>query len=79
MFWKKKKKPQKTGREAIMAKAQAIAKEKTAEIGEDRLSEIRHALMKRENSALEQAKKKVMHMNEDKVRDNLKYWLHDKE
>lgn len=79
MFWKKKKKPQKTGREDIMAKAQAIAKDKTAEIGEDRLSEIRHALMKRENSPLEQAKKKVMHMNEDKVRDNLKYWLHDKE
>ncbi len=76
---KKEKKSKEVRREAIIAQAKAMAKAKTVEIGEDTLSEIRNSLLRRENSALEQAKKKIMHMDDDKVRDNLKYWLHDKE
>lgn len=79
MFWFSKKKPQKTGREQIMAQAKATVSAKTQEIGEGTLSEIRTALLTRENSALEQAKRKVMHMDQDKLSDNMKYWLHDKE
>lgn len=79
MFWKKKKKPQKTDREQMIAQAKAVAKAKTQEIGEDTLADIRQALVKRESSALEQARKKIIQMDEDKFRDNLKYMLHDKE
>lgn len=83
MFWpinkKAKKKEKKTRREEIVSQAKATAKAKTAEIGEDTLSDIRDSLLRRENSALEQAKKKIMQADDDKVRDNLKYLLNDKE
>ena len=79
MFWRKKKKPQKTQREQIIEQATKAASDKRTEIGEDTLDEIRDALMKRENSALEQARRKIQNMDEDKVRDNIKYWMQGKE
>lgn len=79
MFWQKKKKPKKTQREQIIEQATQAASSKRTEIGEDTLGEIRNALMKRENSALEQAKNKIKNMDEDKLRDNLKYMLQEKE
>lgn len=80
LFKKKTKKNRQEGtRESVIAQAKAVAKAKTEEIGDDRLSEIRKVLIERENSALNQAKNKIIQMDDDKVRDNLKYWLHDKE
>lgn len=79
MFWKKKKKPEKTGREAVIAQAKAVASAKRTEIGEDTLDGIRQALMKKESSALEQAKRKIQGMDEDKLRDNLKFMIQEKD
>lgn len=77
MFWKKKKKPAKLSREEILAQATATAAAKREEIGDETLDKIRAALMKKENSALEQAKRKIMDMDEDKVRDNLHFWMRE--
>lgn len=79
MFWKKKKKAKKPSREEIIAQAKATAKAKSEEIGEETLDQIREALMKKENSPLEQAKKKVREMDQDKLHDNIKYWMREKE
>ena len=86
MFWpikkkakKKAVKPKKPSREDILAQAKATVAAKRAEIGEETLDKIREAIMKKENSALEQAKRKIMDMDDDKVRDNLSLWLRDKE
>ena len=79
MFWKKKKKPKKQSREQIIAQAKTAAASKREEIGAAALDQIRTALMKKENSALEQAKRQVKEIDDDKVRDNLRYWMRDKE
>ncbi len=80
MFWKKKKKPKaKPSREEIIAQAQKVAAAKTEEIGDETLEKIRAAMFKKENSAMEQAKRQIMAADDDKVRDNLKYLLRDKE
>ncbi len=80
MFWKKKKKqPQKPSREDILRQAKATAAAKREEIGEDTLEAIRDALMKKENSPMAQAKRRIIESDEEKVRDHLKYMLADKE
>ncbi len=50
---------------------------KRAEIGEEALDQIKHAIMKRESSALEGAKRAILAADEDKVRDNLTHWLRE--
>lgn len=77
MFWKKKKakKSSKPSREEIIAQATANAKAAREEIGDETLEKIKQAMMKKENSAFEQAKKKVKAMDDYKVRDNLSLWL----
>ena len=77
MFWKKKKKPKKTSREAVLEQAKASMAAKRAEIGEEALDQIKHAIMKRESSALEGAKRAILAADEDKVRDNLTHWLRE--
>ena len=77
MFWKKKKKPAKPTREEIIAQATKAAADKREEIGEDTLDQIRDAIMEKENSALEQAKRKVKAMDDDKVRDNIRHWMRE--
>lgn len=79
MFWTKKKKPKKGSREAIVAQAEAVATAKRAEIGDDALNKIKQALMKKENSPLERAKRHIKGADEGKVRDNLALWLKDDE
>ena len=77
MFWKKKKKAKKPTREEIIAQATKAAADKRAEIGEETLDKIRNAIHQRENSALEQAKRKVKAMDDDKVRDNIRHWMRE--
>jgi len=89
MFWKKKpkkqpekaKKDQKQGqklsREEIIAQAKANAAIAREEIGDETLEKIKQAMLKKEQSAFEQAKKRVKSMDEDKVRDNLRGWLRE--
>lgn len=79
MFWKKKKKPKKPSREEIIAQAKAAATAKREEIGDETLDQIRQVIMKKESSALAKAKKQVKEMDDDKVRDNLKFWLQEKD
>jgi len=78
MFWRKKKKSAAQNRDEIIAKAKAVAAAKTQEIGEDTLSEIRNALLAKENAPMAQAKAKIMQMDQDKLNDHLKYWMQDK-
>ena len=60
-------------------KAKAAATAKREEIGDETLDKIKEAIMKKESSALEQAKSKIKNTDDDKVRDNLSLWLRDKE
>ena len=76
MFWKKKK-PKKPSREKILAEAKANMTAKREEIGDETLDQIRQAIMKKENSALEKAKRQIQDMDDDKVRDNLQFWLRE--
>ncbi|MCI5060668.1 MAG: hypothetical protein MRY79_06320 [Alphaproteobacteria bacterium] len=75
MFWKKKKSEKKKN---IRTQASKIAADKRAEIGEDTLNEIRSAIMARKNSPLEKAKRQIAQANQDKVRDNIRFWLDEK-
>jgi hypothetical protein len=77
MFWKKKKKAKKPSREEIIKQATQAAASKREEIGEETLDQIRDAIMKKESSALEQAKRRVKEMDDEKVRDNLRYWMRE--
>lgn len=79
MFWKKKKEAKKSKREQILDQAKKTAAGKRAEIGDETLGQIREAIMKKENSALERAKKQVKEMDDDKVRDNIRFWMQEKE
>jgi len=81
MFWRKKKPktPKKLTREQIIAQAKANAAAAREEIGDETLDKIKEAMMKRENSALEQAKRRVKAMDDDKVRDNLSLWLKERD
>lgn len=85
MFWKKKKpkqeapeEGQKPTREEIIAQAKANAAAAREEIGDETLEKIKEALLKKENSPFEQAKRKVKGMEDDHVRDHLRDWLREK-
>lgn len=88
MFWKKKDKSGGVGkggsgsgnggkpsREQIMAQAKANAAAARAEIGDETLEKIKEALLKKQQSAIEQAKKQIMAADRDKVRDNIKFMM----
>ena len=75
MFWKKKPNKSKPSREDIIKNATKTTADKRAEIGEETLNHIRSAITKRQGSALEQAKKKIMSADKDKVRDHLSYMI----
>lgn len=83
MFWKKKDKgkapdsAKKTGqtREEILAQARATASAARAEIGDETLDKIRDALMRKQASAIEQAKNQIKNADQDKVRDNIKFMM----
>jgi len=93
MFWKKKpkkqpskakndpkkgqKQGQKLSREEIIAQAKANAAAAREEIGDETLEKIKQAMLKKEQSTFEQAKKRVKSMDDDKVRDNLRFWLRE--
>ena len=76
MFWKKKTvakpaAPAKLSREEIIAQAKANASAARAEIGDETLEKIKQAMLKKQGSALEQAKAKIKATDIDKVRDHL--------
>lgn len=83
MFWKKKEKAApsaakaRPSREEIMAQAKANMAAARAEIGEDTLAQIREALLKKQQSAIEQAKAKIRAADEEKVRDHLRYIMRE--
>lgn len=76
MFWKKKAaKP--TKRAQVVDEAQQIIATKRTEIGKETLDQIKSAIMNRETSALERAKKTIIQADQDKVRDNINFWLRE--
>lgn len=85
MFWKKKNKGKdpvkpadpaaKPDRAQILAQARANAAAARAEIGEETLDKIKAALMKKQQSAIEQAKRQIQAADQDKVRDNIKFMM----
>lgn len=84
MFWKKKDKGKdgssaekggKLTREQIIAQAKANAAKASAEIGVETLDKIKEALLKKQQSAIEQAKRQIMAADQDKVRDNIKFMM----
>lgn len=68
----KKAPPKPTRREEIIAKAKANAKAASEAIGEETLQRIRYHMMQKENSPMEQAKKKIMAMDRDRIIDNIR-------
>lgn len=81
MFWKKKPSkpvvPAKPSRDDILRQARENAAAARAEIGDETLQKIKEAMMKKESSPLEQAKRQIRAMDQDKVRDHLSLWLKD--
>lgn len=90
MFWKKKskgkdgakatdsaKKPVSSKREQILAQARANAAAARAEIGDETLEKIKDALLKKQQSAIEQAKAQIRAADQDKVRDNIKFMMNE--
>ena len=90
MFWKKKDKAKdgkkatetagKSGnptREQILAQARANAAAARAEIGDETLEKIKDALLKKQSTAIEQAKAQTTAADKDKVRDNIKFMMQE--
>lgn len=81
MFWKKKPKADlpksKPTRDEIMAQARANMSAARAEIGYETLDKIKEAMMRKQQSAIEQAKAKIRAADQDKVRDHLSMWLRE--
>lgn len=87
MFWKKKDKSKgtkpatpagkKLSREEILAQAKANAAAARAEIGDETLDKIKQALLRKQQSAIEQAKAQIKATDMDKVRDHLSLWLEE--
>jgi len=75
---KKKKEPKKLTREELIAQATANAAKARAEIGDETLQKIAEAMQRKENSATEQAKRKIRAMDDGKVADHLKIIIEDK-
>lgn len=82
MFWKKKDKAKsaseaKPNREEILAQAKANMANARAEIGDETLDKIREALIRKQQSAIEQAKNQIRNADQDKVRDHLRYMIRE--
>lgn len=92
MFWNKKKskKPEKSAkgggeaaerepltREQIIAQAKANAALARAEIGDETLEKIKEALLKKQQSAIEQAKAKIKATDTVEVRDHLRTMIRE--
>ncbi len=81
MFWKKKDKaakPENTGklsREQIIAQAKANMSAARTEIGDETLEKIKAAMLKKQASAMEQAKQKIKAADTDKVRDHIQHMI----
>lgn len=83
MFWFGKNKSKqgdnkKPPREDLIAQAKANAAAARAGIGEDTLEKIRDAMMRRENSALEQARNRIGAADKGRVADHIK-WMMDED
>ncbi len=75
-FWKKKPKdPKDMNREELIALAKENAAAAREQIGDETLDKIREAMMKKENSPLEQAKRQVKSMETEDVRVELRHWM----
>lgn len=86
MFWKKKKvekskeSAKQSGtptREEIIAKAKANMTAAREEIGDETLEKIKAAMLRKQQSAMEQAKAKVKATDTDHVRDHLRLLIRD--
>lgn len=87
MFWNKKDKVKssktaetgggKMTREQIMAQAKANMATARAEIGDETLEKIKAAMLKKQNSPIEQAKATIKSTNTDKVRDNIQFMMRE--
>ena len=86
MFWNKKAKkpPQKTAkerepltREQIIAQAKANMKSARAEIGDETLEKIKEAMLKKQQSTIEQAKARIRSTDPDEVRDHLRSMIRE--
>ena len=89
-FWKKKpekkvekdrvkteKNPEGLTREEIIAQAKANAAAARAEIGDETLEKIKEAMLKKENSPIEQARRKIQAMDQEDVRAEIRSWLRE--
>ena len=75
MFWKKKTSKEKV---TIRQQAEAIAVQKREEIGAETLENIRQAIIQHENTPMAQAKRKLAHIDDDKILDNISWLMSDK-
>lgn len=90
MFWRKKNKgvkPQsdapptdsaakgKPSRDEILAQARTNMASARAEIGDETLDKIKEALLKKQQSAIEQAKNQIKSADADKVRDHIQFMV----
>ncbi len=66
-------------REQIMKQAMSNVRAARENIGEEALDEIAKALQKRENSAMEQARKKIRSLDQERVADNIRAMLYDED
>ena len=92
MFWSKKKKDKKKKKQApsvelspeerskqLREQAMANARAAKEHIGEETLQKIAAAMTKKQQSALEQAKKDIHSADPDKVLDELKFMMDNRE
>ncbi len=86
MFWKKKDKPksketakerQPLTREQIIAQAKANMASARAEIGDETLEKIKQAMLKKQQSTIEQAKAKIKATDTLEVRDHLRTMIRE--
>lgn len=64
-----------SSREQIIAQAKANAAAARAEIGDETLDKIKAALLKKQSSAIEQAKNTIRGQDPAKIRENMAMWL----
>ncbi len=94
MFWNKKntsksgkrnkkscvgREGQSLSREEIQAQALANARAARAQIGEDTIQKIAAAMTKKQQSAMEQAKRQIEGADVDRVLDELKFMMDNKD
>ena len=86
MFWSKKDKKKssksaenggKPTREEIIAQAKKNMASARAEIGDETLEKIKAAMMKKQQSVLEQAKIQIKSADVNKVRDNIQFMMRE--